>query len=381
MRNKALLGALALVAVLLAGLGAYWPFSHNHTLVLPGIVEIQEVRLGSKLGGRVAKVLVKEGAKVKPGDTLVLFEAPELEAQRAQLQAKLEAAEADYQRAVAGPRVEEKQAAAAAEAAAQAKYERLKGGWRPEEKVMAASELQSAEADLVQARKEVERLGRLIDTGAASRSDYDLALAARDRFLGRVNQARARVEMYKAGTRKEEIAEAYAEWQKARANREELDNGTRPEDKQVARAKADEMKAKLDEIDANLREATVRVPAELGKALVEVVAVRPGDLVPPNQAVLRVLRADDLWVKIFVPETEYGLIRIDQEVEVRIDTYPGKRFHGVVFQKASISEFTPRNVQSADERRYQVFAVKIRVADPQGIINAGMAAAVIIPLP
>jgi HlyD family secretion protein len=380
LRNKVVLVGLALVALLLVALGAYWPFAHGKLLVLPGIVEIQEVRLGSKLGGRVAKVLVEEGDEVKPGDKLVLFETPELEAQRAQLQAKLAAAEAEYQRAVAGPRVEEKLGGVAAEDSARAHYERLKDGWRKEEKVMAASELEAAQADLVQADKEVQRLGRLIDSGAASKSDYDIAVAARDRFRGHVNQARARVDMYRAGTRKEEIAEAYADWQKAKANREMLDNGTRSEDKLMARARADEIKARLDEIDANLREATVRIPPELGKARVEVIGVRAGDLVPPNQPVIRVLRTADLWVKVYVPETQLGLILINQKVDVQIDTRPGKHFQGVVKHRASISEFTPRNVQSADERRYQVFGVKILIEDPQGIVNAGMAAEVSIPL-
>jgi len=378
--KKALLGILALVVVLAVGLGAYWPFARSDVLVLPGIVEIQEVRLGSKLGGRVAKVETEEGKDVNPDDVLVVFEAPELEAQKAQLQARLDAAEADYQRAVAGPRVEEKQAAAAGEAAAKAHYERLRDGWRVEEKRMAASELEAAEADLEQANKELERVKRLVPTGAASRADLDAALAARDRFRAHVNQARARVEMYRAGTRKEEIAEGYAEWQKARANREQLDNGTRPEDIKVARARADEMRARLDEVEANLREATIKVPPEMGPGRVEVLGVRPGDLIPPNQPVVRVLRTGDLWVKVYVPETQLGLIHVNQPVEVTIDSRPGQRFQGVVTQRASISEFTPRNVQSADERRYQMFGVKIRVEDSQGSFNAGMAAEVTIPI-
>jgi HlyD family secretion protein len=376
-RYKALAGAAIVVVIGIAlAAWAYWPFSHAGALVLPGIVEIQEVRLGSKIGGRVAKVLVEEGQQVTPGEVLIVFEAPEVEAQKAQLQAKFDAAEADYQRAVNGARPEEKEAAVAGDAAAKARFERLKDGWRPEEKRMAASELEAAEADLEQANKEFERVSRLLPSGAASRADYDSAMAARDRFKGHVQQARAKVEMYKAGSRKEDIAEAKAEWQKAKANRELLDNGTRYEDIKAARARADEIRAKIDEIDANLREATLRVPSELGKAIVEVVSVRPGDLLPPNQPVVRVLRANDLWVKVFVPETQLGRVRLNQPVEVTIDSQPGKHFKGVVYFRGDISEFTPRNVQSADERRYQVFPVKIHVEDPQGVFNAGMAAEV-----
>src|SRR5262249_61381527 len=93
-----------------------------------------------------------------------------------------------------------------------------------------------------------------------------------------------------------------------------------------------------------------------------------------NQIVVRVLRADDLWVKVYVPETDLGRVRLGQKVEVSVDGYPGRHFAGTVEQVAAESEFTPRNVQSADERRHQVFGVKVRVANPDGMFKSGMAA-------
>jgi len=128
---------------------------------------------------------------------------------------------------------------------------------------------------------------------------------------------------------------------------------------------------------ANLKEAVVRAP---DKALVEVVAVRPGDLVPPNQPVLRVLRYQDLWVKVYIPETDLGKVRENQEVQVFVDAYPGHPFRGTITFIDAQSEFTPRNVQSLDERRHQMFGVKVRVDDPQGVFKSGMAADVWLPL-
>jgi multidrug resistance efflux pump len=92
------------------------------------------------------------------------------------------------------------------------------------------------------------------------------------------------------------------------------------------------------------------------------------------------LRADDLWVKVFVPATELGRLKLGQGVEVGVDSHPGRLFAGEVIQIADVSEFTPRNVQSLDERRHQVFAVKVRVADPEGVFKSGMAAEVFVPL-
>ena len=116
------------------------------------------------------------------------------------------------------------------------------------------------------------------------------------------------------------------------------------------------------------------------RRFLERLAVRPGDVAQPGQAVARVLRADDLWVKVFVPATDLGKLRPDQAVEVEVDSHPGRRFPGRVTHVASVSEFTPRNVQSADERKYQMFAAKVRVADPDGVFKSGMAAGVFVTL-
>jgi multidrug resistance efflux pump len=208
-----------------------------------------------------------------------------------------------------------------------------------------------------------------------AKSEYDAAVTAYDRCQGRVNAARAHLKLLLAGSRPEEIAEAAAELARAQANFDLLEAGTRAEDIAQAKARVAELKAKLRELDVNLREAVVLTP-EL--AVVEVLPVRKGDIVAPNQPVVRVLRAEDLWVKVYIPETELGKLRLGQEVGVLIDGYPDKRFTGTIQQIASESEFTPRNVQSADERRHQVFAVKVRVANPEGVFKAGMAADVVL---
>ena len=130
----------------------------------------------------------------------------------------------------------------------------------------------------------------------------------------------------------------------------------------------------------NLEKMLAFWQGEMGVPFDHVLPIRKGDVVNANQPVARVLRAADLWVKVFVPETELGKVRLGQEVTVSIDAYPGKAFQGTVQQIAGVSEFTPRNVQSVSERRHQVFAVKVRVADPQGAFHSGMAAEVVLPL-
>jgi HlyD family secretion protein len=369
--TAALCGALILAVV------CVWWSRRASELVLPGVVEIQEVRLGSKVGGRVSRVAVLEGQIVEAGALLVEFEAPELTAQREQQQARVQEATADLEKARNGPREEEKAAAQSALLSAKARLKRAKAGFRTEEVQQAREDLKTTEADLNWTREEYDRTERIFRGNAGSRTDLDTARANRDRARGRYDSARFRMKMLENGGWDLDVEDASAEVARQQANYDLLYNGTRAEDLDLAVAREREARGRLVEIEANLREAQVLAPE---RVLIEVVGVRKGDLVTPNAPILRVLRADDLWVKAYVPETELGKVRLNSEVAVTVDAYPGKRFQGVVSFISSASEFTPRNVQSADERRFQVFAVKVRVADPEGVFKSGMAAEVRLPL-
>jgi multidrug resistance efflux pump len=383
-RKRILLAVLVLTA---AGgaLWYWWPFGRPaDELRLQGIVEIQEVRLGSKIGGRVERLgynprtqqVIKEGDVVEKGQPLVYFEVPELKAQRAQWYARVQADRAASDRARNGPRQQEKDAGWAGFLGAEARLVRMNEGWREEEKRQAVNDLAATRADMNLAREDLDRVQQLYPK-SASRAEYDAAQSTFRRAQARYEAARARNDMLQAGNRQEDIDEAAAAWWEAWNKYSLLQEGTREEDKREAQAKLEESEAKLREIDTNLEESVVRAP---DRAVIEVLGVRPGDLVPANQPILRILKADDLWVKVYVPETELGKVRLNQKVQVTIDSYPGRRFSGTIIQIAAISEFTPRNVQSADERRHQVFGVKVRVDNTEGIFKSGMAAEVTIPL-
>ena len=371
---------LGVVGVLIVGggLGYWWSVRQSdQSLRLPGVVEIQEVRLGSKIGGRVLEVRTAEGEIEQADRILVVFDAPELRKQRDQLAALLASAEADYQKAENGPRREEKEAALAAYKAAEARWRRAENGPREQEIDQARCELKAAETDFQFAQREFDRIAQLYQAKTVSRSDFDAAQTAFERTRSRVALNKAKLDLLLAGSRQEDKDEAKAEMARLKANYDLLQAGTREEDKQAAKARRDEAKAKLAEVETNLAEADIKAPA---RALVEVLGVRKGDLVPPNTPVIRILYADDLWVKVYVPETDLGKINVGQAVKVSVDSYPGEELDGEIIQISSASEFTPRNVQSADERKHQVFGVKVRVKDPRGIFKSGMAAEVRIPL-
>jgi len=109
---------------------------------------------------------------------------------------------------------------------------------------------------------------------------------------------------------------------------------------------------------------------------VEVVSVRPGDLVPAGRIVITMLEASQLWVKVYVPETDLAHVQLGQHATVRVDSFGNRSFTGHVGQIASQAEFLPRNVQTRSDREHQVFGVKIYVDNAQQVLKSGMSATV-----
>ena len=375
---KPLVVGVALLAAAGSTAGVWFHFREPpKELRLPGTVETQDVRLSSRVGGRVAKVLVSESQMVEPGQSIVELELPELDAQRAQLVAQKEAAESVLEKLKNGARDEEKAAAKAATEAAAARLARMEHGYRAEEIEQARQEVQALEAEQQNALQELNRERALLERGASTTQRYDSAQSLYSKLQAQVAAASAKSKMMQAGYRPEEIAESKADLARLQANYDLLLAGTRREEIEEQRAKVEEYAAHIEEIDVKRAERVVVAPE---RAIVEVLTVRPGDIVAANQAVALVLRADDLWVKAYISEIDLGRIHLEQKVEVTCDTYPGKRFEGVITFIASASEFTPRNVQTVDERRHQVFGFKVRVDDPQGVFKSGMAADVWLPI-
>ena len=146
----------------------------------------------------------------------------------------------------------------------------------------------------------------------------------------------------------------------------------------AAQTRVIQARAQLGDIDAQLAEMQVKAPAE---SILEVLNVKVGDiLMPPfSQEVATLLLPQHLWVRVYVPEPWLGLIKIGDQVRVRVDSFPGKDFPGAVEQVNRQAEFTPRNVQTVEDRIRQVFGVKIRLPNNDERLRAGMAADVYFP--
>ena len=145
---------------------------------------------------------------------------------------------------------------------------------------------------------------------------------------------------------------------------------------EAAKMRVVQARAQLADIDAQLAEMQVKVPTD---SVLEVLSVKVGDVLAPNREVATLLLPQNLWVRVFVPEPWLGLIKVGEQVRVRVDSFPGQDFDGTVEQVNRQAEFTPRNVQTVEDRIKQVFGVKIRLANKEDKLRAGMSADVVFP--
>ena len=338
-----------------------------------GTVETREIQIGSKVGGRVTEVGVEEGQVVKAGTLLVRFECDELKAQRAQAEAALQQAHADLARMVRGNRPEEIEQAEATARAMQAAYERARNGPRKQEIEQAQADFAAATADAGNAETFYRRMEKLAATDTISRQQFDDARDKRDAAAQRAESAKQRLALLRAGTRVEDLHGAEARYRQADAAAVLARKGFRREDIAAARGRQAQEQAQLAELDARLREAELKAPAD---AVVEVVSVRPGDLVTAGHIVVTMLESSQLWVKVYIPETELVHVRVGQRATVKVDGFGGRGFEGHVGQIASQAEFLPRNVQTRSDREHQVFGVKVFVDNSQQALKSGMSAQV-----
>lgn len=352
-RRTILFGALFLIVV---GAAAAWKYLSGRQsadkLVLSGTIEADEIHIGSKVGGRIEAVLVKEGQEVKQGEPIIRFERYDLDAKRADAVAAVAQAEANLQKNLRWSRPEEMAAAKAQAEAAWMNYEIARNGPRKQEIDAARAELGAAEADYEVAKVTVARVAKLVSDGVQSRQEYDNAKSAFDRSAAQREAARQKLDMLLAGARKEDIDAAKAQVERARAA--------------------------LQQIETQLAELDVKAPAD---AIVEVLQLRPGDLISPGAPVATLIEVDRLWVRVYIPEPEVGYARsaLGKDVPITVDTFRGEVFHGRIEEIASRGEFTPRNVQTRDERAHQVFGLRVRLDNSARKLSAGMAADVTIP--
>ncbi|MGH9318619.1 MAG: HlyD family secretion protein [Vicinamibacteria bacterium] len=289
-------------------------------LLASGTVEATEAELGFPATGKIEAIAVREGDRVERGSELARLDESEMLARRRE--------------AVAGV------------AAARALLLELERGTRSEEVAQASAAVEAARTRVSDAERDLERTRTLHEGGAVPREALDKAGLAHELQLRQLQQAEEQLALLEAGPRRERIA--------------------------AQRAALAQSEASVEAVDAALENMTLVAPFS---GLITVRHREPGETVPAGAAVVTLRNPDDRWVRIYVKEDRIGAVRIGAPAEIRSDTFADKAYGGEVRFISSEAEFTPKNVQTREERVRLVFAVEVQITeDPSHDLKPGMPA-------
>ncbi len=322
--------AIAFIAVLVAALGAWWHWAdvrarNDHAIRGSGIIEITEVDVAFEVPGTIAERYVDEGALLDKGEPIARLDEREYRLQVERTTAAKAAAESRYQLVVKGPRGQEIDQALAA--------------------------VEAADVDFDMQQRDFQRLKALYDSHVVSRAEFDRISSALAGAQATRDKAHALLDMLKEGSRTEEVEEARARLREA--------------EKALALAELNLSRCQLfaplaGHVLSKNREAGETVPA--GASIVTV-----GDLTRP-------------WLNLYIGERDLGKVSLGMKADVTVDSFPTDPFHGKVTFIAEKAEFTPKNIQTQDERVKLVYRVKIELENRNQALKPGMPADAVLPL-
>ncbi len=379
----------------------------EEALIASGSIEGQEVTIVSEFGGRIVALHAGEGDEVEAGQVLVELDTSLLHAQRAQAQAAVAAAEANLANVQAGTHPGEILAAQAALRQAVAQRSAAETAWQDAQAILAnpqeldskiveartavdlaEAQIEQAESQLAAAKVQrdqyraqgsmeekrlyivydyqVQGAQAAIDAAQANKKGAESVLAAlralRDQPLAGISQvhlAEAQYELAAAG-----VAVASAKL-------DELKAGPTTAEVAVAEAQRAQAQAAVAALQTQIDKMTLHSPID---GMVTSRSAHTGEAALAGATLLTVANLDEVKLTIYIPEDELGRVYLGQEVGVEVDSFPGRTFSGTVSYISQQAEFTPKNVQTEKERVNMVFAVKVRLPNPDHLLKPGMPA-------
>lgn len=295
------------------------------SLLVSGNVEVTEVNMGFRSPGRVLGLFIEEGQKVKKGDRLAVLDSAEVSGYVSQNRALLNEAVI--------------------------RLDELKAGARPQELQQADASLKQAEAELSKAKKDFERAESLFKQEVITAQQTDTAKKTYDIAISQHKKATEALSLVKEGPRKEAIKAAEQRVRQAEA---------------VVRVS-----------EERLKDTVIYAPAS---GIILRKNVEAGEMVSAGMPVYTIGDLENPWIRVYVKEDKLGLVKLGQKADVRTDSYKDKTYEGFVTYISSEAEFTPKNVQTQEERVKLVFGVKVSVKNINNELKPGMPADVRIIL-
>jgi len=315
----------ALIVVLLgAGAAIGWLYSQgkknpDDKIFVSGNIEATEVDLSFRIAGQIDSLTVEEGDRVRKAQTIATLDTDTFLSLKG-------AAEAEI-------------------ANVQAVLDELEEGTRSEQIQQARAQFKAAESRLKNAQDEFNRYAQLYKEGAVSGSIFDARETALKVAKEEHNNALERLNEFEKGPREQQI--------------------------RAARHRLERAKWELKRIELDIKHSVLTTPVS-GAVLVK--AAELGEVVLPGAPVATVAAIDEVWLKGYVGEKDLGRVKLGQKAEITTDTFPGKIYPGVVTFISPRAEFTPKNVQTREERIKQVYKVKITILNREQELKIGMPA-------
>ncbi len=312
----------ALILIALSGLACSSKAARS-VITASGTIEAIEVDVASKVAGQILELAVDEGARVKSGDLLAAVDHATADIQLRQAEAGVRLADAQLALLVKGSRSEDIRQAEAA--------------------------LEQAQATLKVASDDARRMRELVLTGSVTpkqREDADARLTV-----------------------------AEAQQKSAAETLSKVRRLARPEEIQAAEARSAQARAAADLLAKTIADCTITAPAG---GIVTHKAVEAGELVTPGSTIVTLTELDSVYVMIYLTEMEMGRVRLGDGVEVRIDAFSNRVFPGKVTYISPEAEFTPKNVQTKEDRVKLVFGIKVEIENKDGFLKPGLPADALI---
>lgn len=386
---------IVLAVVLVVGLGVLivflfrWARSEDRdTIHFSGNIELTRVDIAFKIPGRLVERTVDEGDAVKKGMVMARLDREQLLRQRDREKAALASAESQltqlqtsiaYQRETLEGQIAQHRAELSQ---AEAGLKTLLAGSRPQEIEQARASVDSAKTEFERAKKDWDRAQILIKNDDISTSQYDQFRTRFESASAALKQAQERLALVLEGPRKEDIEAARAQVARAKAGLQlaeatRLELKRREQERETRRAEIDRSRATLGISESQLEDTVAVSPID---GVVMAKAAEVGETVAAGTTVVTVGDIEHPWLRGYISEKDLGRVKLGDKVKVTTDSFPGKVYWGRVGFISSEAEFTPKQIQTPEERVKLVYRIKIDIPNPQHELKLNMPAdAVILP--
>ncbi|MBM3759114.1 MAG: HlyD family efflux transporter periplasmic adaptor subunit [Acidobacteria bacterium] len=373
------------VLLSLLAAGGYFAWSRvnqpdENLLLISGNIEFRRIDIAFKTAGKLLALNVEEGSNVKAGQLLARIDREQMNRMRLRDSATIEVAESNltqmrtaiqFQKASLESELNLRHAELRQ---ARAKLQELLDGARPQEVAQARAQVNDIKIANDQARRELDRARKLIAQENISQAQFDQIQARFDSTTAQLQNAEQRLALIVEGPRKTDLESARANVARAEAamqlsETQRFEIQRKEQDLAARRADVDRSKAGVSVIDSQLDDTAI---TSIVDGVVLVKSADPGEVLAAGTPVLTLGEIDKPWLRGYVPQSKLGRIQLGMPVAVRSDSYPGKTYQGKITFIASEAEFTPKQIQTNEERVKLVYRVKIEVENPNRELKLNM---------